>query len=186
MESRKNEASLFEIFKIFFSIGLFTIGGGVAMIPIMEKELSDKKGWLTTDEFINVLALAQTSPGPLAVNTSVFIGYKLKGFIGAVISTLATTLPSLLIMLLIAFFLRDIRSIKAVDSVFMGIRPAVVALLFSSIIGISKKSKLRKFDYLIVLGVLILLIKFKISPVLIISVGGGLYVLYSVFVENKR
>ena len=121
--------SLFTLFRSFFKIGLFTFGGGYAMIPLIEAEIIDRRKWLARDEFLELLTLAQSAPGPIAINTSVFIGYKVRGIRGAVASALGAVMPSFLIILVIAIFFAEVRHNIVVDAAFKGMRPAVVALI---------------------------------------------------------
>src|SRR5690606_35978231 len=114
-----------EMFSVFFKIGAFTIGGGYAMVPLIEAEVVDKKKWIEKDEFVDTLALAQSSPGPIAVNTAVFVGFKMDRYKGAFFTTLGAVLPSFLILLVIAMFFREIKDLEAVESAFKAIRPAV-------------------------------------------------------------
>lgn len=127
------------IFESFFKIGLFTIGGGFAMLPLMEAELIDKKKWIAKDDFLDLMTLAQSVPGPVAVNTAVFIGYKVRGLRGAAAAILGTVLPSFSIILLIALFFADIRDNRVIDAAFKGMRPAVVALLVFPVISLARK-----------------------------------------------
>ncbi|EGO88932.1 chromate transporter [Clostridium botulinum C str. Stockholm] len=94
-----------EMFVIFLKIGAFTIGGGYAMLPLIEREIVDKKSWIEKEEYLDMIALAQSSPGPIAVNTSVFVGYKIGGALGVLATTLGAVLPSFLIILIVASFL---------------------------------------------------------------------------------
>ena len=96
-----------EAFKIFFKIGAFTIGGGYAMVPLIENEIVDKRGWLAREDFVDLLAISQSAPGILAVNISIFIGYRLKGVPGSIVTALGTVLPSFLIILAIALFFNN-------------------------------------------------------------------------------
>ena len=116
-------------FGTFFKIGLFTIGGGYAMVPLIEEEVIHKKKWLTQEEFIDLLAVSQSVPGVFAVNFSIFIGYKLRKFPGALALALGAILPSFLIILAIALFFHQFKEYEAVENIFKGIRPAVVALI---------------------------------------------------------
>ena len=117
------------IFASFFKIGLFTFGGGYAMLPLIEQELIAKRGWIEHKEFLDLLTLAQSVPGPIAINTSVFVGYKMRGLKGAVAALLGSVLPSFVIILAIALLFADIRHNPVVDAAFKGMRPAVVALI---------------------------------------------------------
>ena len=126
------------IFLSFFRIGLFTFGGGYAMLPLIERELIVKRNWIDRTEFLDLLTLAQSVPGPIAVNTSVFVGYKLRGLRGAVAALSGAILPSFSIILAIALFFADIRQNPVVDAAFKGMRPAVVALIIGPVLSLSR------------------------------------------------
>ncbi|MBO5216642.1 MAG: chromate transporter [Alistipes sp.] len=130
-----------ELFWSFFKIGLFTFGGGYAMISIIEREVIRRKGWIEQKEFLDLLTLAQSAPGPIALNTSVFVGYKMYGYRGALSALLGVALPSFLIILLIAIFFAQFRHNPVVDAAFKGMRPAVVALIIAPILGFTKGMK---------------------------------------------
>lgn len=169
----------FEMFLVFFKIGAFTIGGGYAMVPLIEAEVVDKKKWIEKDEFIDTLALAQSSPGPIAVNTAVFVGFKMERYKGAFFTTLGAVLPSFLMILVIATFFSQIRDMEEIESAFKAIRPAVVALIASSVVSLSKSSKLKGKAFIIPI-VVALAVKFlNITPILFIilaAIGGNIYV----------
>lgn len=126
------------IFGSFFKIGLFTFGGGYAMLPLIERELIVKRAWIERREFLDLLTLAQSVPGPIAVNTSVFVGYKVRGLRGAAAALLGSVLPSFLIILAIALFFADIRQNPIVDAAFRGMRPAVVALIIGPVLSLAR------------------------------------------------
>ncbi|MDO5497274.1 MAG: chromate transporter [Alistipes sp.] len=130
-----------ELFWSFFKIGLFTFGGGYAMISIIEREVIRRKGWIEQKEFLDLLTIAQSAPGPIALNTSVFVGYKMYGYRGALSALLGVALPSFLIILLIAIFFAQFRHNPVVDAAFKGMRPAVVALIIAPILGFTKGMK---------------------------------------------
>ena len=130
--------TLFELFRSFFKIGLFTFGGGYAMVPLIEAEIIERRRWLPQGEFLDLLTLAQSSPGPIAVNTSVFIGYKVRGLRGAAAALLGTVTPSFVIILVIAVFFAGIRHHPVVDAAFKGMRPAVVALIIGPVLSLSR------------------------------------------------
>ena len=121
--------SLATIFVSFLKIGMFTFGGGYAMLPLIERELITKRKWIEQKEFLDLLTLAQSVPGPIAVNTSVFVGYKVRGLRGAAAALLGTVTSSFVIILAIAIFFAGIRQNPVVDAAFKGMRPAVVALI---------------------------------------------------------
>lgn len=164
--------NLFKLFITFFKIGAFTFGGGYAMLPLIEEEVVEKNKWVTSEEFLDAIAVAQSSPGPVSVNTSIFIGYKLRGFIGSLICTLGTILPSFLIILLVAVFFYQFRDNPIVDKVFMGIRPAVAALILSSVYKLGKKSKVKINTLMISIAALAAVIFLNLSPIIVILAGG--------------
>ena len=132
---------LLELFTTFFKIGLFTFGGGYAMIPLIEREVIEKKRWVEKRDFLDMLVLAQSTPGPIAVNTSVFVGYKVAGTPGAVMATLGTVVPSFIVILLLALFFAEVRDNRYVDAAFRAMRPAVVALIVAPLLGLVKGMK---------------------------------------------
>lgn len=167
-----------ELFMVFFKIGAFTLGGGYAMVPLIEKEVVDNKGWLEKEEFLDTLALAQSSPGPIAINTAVFVGFKDSGLLGALITTLGSVLPSFTIILIIALFFRDIRDNIYVDKAFKGIRPAIVALIAAPVITMSKSIGIKSLKVLIPIGSALLIAYGGVSPIVVIlitAIGGIIY-----------
>ena len=127
-----------KLFYSFFKIGLFTFGGGYAMIPIIQREVIDRRGWIAHEEFYDLLTLAQSAPGPISLNTAVFVGYKMYGYRGALTSLLGVVMPSFLIMLFLAVFFSQVRHNAVIDAAFKGMRPVVVALMFAPILGFVK------------------------------------------------
>lgn len=130
--------SLHTIFVSFFKIGLFTFGGGYAMIPLIEREVIDRRRWVVRKDFLDLLTLAQSVPGPISLNTSVFVGYKIRGLMGAVAALLGVVVPSFVILLAIALFFTDVRHNPVVNAAFMGMRPAVVALIIGPVISLAR------------------------------------------------
>ena len=142
-----------DLFLVFFRIGLFTLGGGYAMVPLIEREVGEAKGWLGGGEFLDALAVAQSLPGPIAVNTSVFVGYRTMGLVGSIIGLLGTVLPSFICMLVIAAFFSGIRENPTVTSIFAGVRPAVVAMIAASVVSLGRKAGWRLPNIIIILAV---------------------------------
>lgn len=169
-----------EIFTTFSKIGTFTIGGGYAMLPLIQKEVVEKKGWLSKEDFLDVLAISQSAPGVFAINISIFVGERLKGFKGGVVAALGSTLPSFVIILLIAMFFSSFKDNGVVNSIFMGIRPAVVALIAVPLIGMSKTINLNRYTSLIPIATLLLIVLLGISPIYLIMAGAilGLFYFY--------
>ncbi|MBO5271561.1 MAG: chromate transporter [Muribaculaceae bacterium] len=168
---------LFDLFIVFFKIGAFTFGGGWAMISIIEKEIVDKKHWVTKEEFLDLLAVAQSIPGILAVNMAVAVGDKLRGRGGAVIAALGTIIPSFTMILAIAIFLTPdmIKSNETLNNIFRGIRPAVVALIIAPVISAARTAKIGWKTVLIpVVVALLIWSKLPIisNPIIFIVLGG--------------
>lgn len=131
-------ARLTDILLSFLKIGAFTFGGGYAMIPVIQNEVITRRGWIAEREFVDLLTLAQTAPGPISLNTAVFVGYKCRGFLGALMAILGVILPSFLVILAVAIFFSEIRDNEWVDAAFRGMRPAVVALIVAPILGLTR------------------------------------------------
>lgn len=140
-----SEGSLISLFNTFMKIGAFTFGGGWAMISIIEREIVDRHHWIEREEFLDLLAVAQSLPGILAVNIATTVGDKIKGTLGSAVAAAGTILPSFLIILAIAIFLTPdiIKNNTVISSIFMGIRPAVVALIIAPVLTSAKAAKLK-------------------------------------------
>ena len=129
---------LIEILKSFLKIGAFTFGGGYAMIPIIQYEVVNRRKWLDEKEFVELLTIAQAAPGPISLNTAVFVGYKQHGYGGALAAVLGVVLPSFFIILMVALFFANMRDNVWVDAAFRGMRPAVVALIVAPVVGLAR------------------------------------------------
>ena len=164
--------SLFKLFTTFFRIGLFTFGGGYAMIPLIEHDVVEKNGWVPKNEFLDLLAVAQSAPGVFAVNMAVFVGYKLSGKRGALAASFGCVLPSVLIILLIALFFRRFRHIEVVNNIFMGIRPVVVALIAVPVFNVAKSAKLGWSTVWIPVVAAFLIVALGVSPIYVIMAAG--------------
>ncbi len=127
-----------QLFVTFLKIGSFTFGGGLAMVPLIQREVIERKQWVERSEFLELLALAQSAPGPLALNMAVFVGYRVYGYRGVCSAVGGVVLPSFVVILLIATFFQSIRHNPTVEAVFKGMRPAVVALILAPILNLSK------------------------------------------------
>lgn len=160
-----------ELFWIFFKIGMFTLGGGYAMVPLIQDEIVNKKKWIEEEEFVKLLALAQSSPGALAVNVSVFVGYKMKNILGLITTVLGATLPSFIIILIIASLFSNIQDNIYVIKAFKAIRPMVVALIAASVYTIGKSAKINKKTVWLVILVAVLVAFVDFPPVVMIILG---------------
>lgn len=163
--------TLFKMYLTFARIGGFTFGGGYAMLPMLQREVVEKYKWATSDELLDYYAIGQCTPGVIAVNTATFIGYKLKGIPGAIFATLGVVTPSVIIIGIIAAFIRNFRDLEVVQWAFSGIRAAVVALILSAVIKIGKKSIVDIFTVLIFLLTAVLSFVIDISPVVFIVIA---------------
>lgn len=165
------------LFITFFKIGAFTFGGGWAMISLIQKEVVDKFKWVSKEDFVDLLAIAQSLPGILAVNFSVAIGDKLRGFKGSLVAALGTILPSFIIILAIAMFLTPdiIKNNETLNSIFKGIRPAVVALIVAPVLTTAKTAKINAKTVVIPIAVALLIfsgIPYISNPIVYIILGG--------------
>lgn len=147
MQSKLKKAIL--LFCTFFKIGAFTFGGGYAMIPLITKEVVDNKKWVTNEDILDVIAIAESTPGPIAVNSATFIGCKIAGFWGAVFATLGVVLPSFVIISLISIILEKFNEIQAVKFAFDGIRAGVIALIIKALVSMYKQCPKNIFSYII-------------------------------------
>ena len=172
------QTTLFELFRTFFRIGLFTFGGGYAMIPLIERDVVQRRAWIKPEEFTDLLALAQSAPGVFAVNMSVFVGYRMRGVAGAIASSLGFALPSVVIILLIALFFRRFREIDVVNNVFMGLRPVVVALIAVPVFNVAKSAKIGWSTLWIPVLSALLIVFAGVSPIYVIIVAGVAGYLY--------
>lgn len=152
----------------FFRIGIFTLGGGYAMLPLIHREVVENKKWLGEREYLDALAIAQSLPGPMVVNTSVFVGYKTAGTPGALFAVLGTVAPAFLCMVVIASFFTNIRTNPTVEAVFKGIRPAVTALIAGSVWSLGKSAGLTPLNVVIGLGAALAVWLAGVSPAWIV------------------
>lgn len=167
-----------DLFITFSKIGGFTLGGGYAMVPVMEKEIVDKKGWLTHEEFLDILVVAQSTPGLFAIDMASHIGYKYRGVWGGIVSALGVAAPSIVAILLIAMFFHEFKDNPYVERIFMGVRPCVVALILAPCFKMAKSAKLNLHNIWIPIVCALLICCFGVSPVWCIvgaGVGGYIY-----------
>ena len=157
-----------QMFITFVRIGAFTIGGGYAMIPLIQREVVQVRKWMSPKEFIDMLALAQSAPGVIAINTAIFIGYKLKGVRGSIVTALGCALPSFVIILLIAMVFTNFKDSPVVERIFKGIRPAVVALIAAPLYNMAKAAGVTWKTIFIPLIAALLIWGLNISPVWVV------------------
>ena len=165
----ENKASLWKIFTVFAGIGAFTIGGGYAMIPLVESAMR-RRGWIPEDEMPDITVLAQSAPGLLAVNMAIYCGWRLRGLKGAIAATLGAVLPSFAIILLVAILFTEIRENPIVERIFRGIRPVAVGLIIIPAVNMARKGCRSWWQWLLCAGTLAAIVLLKFSPIYIILV----------------
>ena len=162
MEKFKNSIKLF---LTMFKIGLFTFGGGYAMLALLENEFVEKRGWLTKEEFLNMLAIAESTPGPIAINSATYIGYRTAGVLGSAFATLGVCLPSFIIIYIISLFFDAFLKLKFVQYAFLGIRACVVYLIASAGFKLLKGLKKNVLSTIIFIAVLVVMTAFSMFAV---------------------
>ena len=180
---------LLSIFLTFFKIGLFTFGGGYAMISLIDHECVEKKNWITSDEMMNITVIAESTPGPIAINCATYVGYKQKGIFGAIFGTLGVILPSFIIIFIISLFLDNLLEIKWIAGAFAGIKLAVGILIIDAAIKMIKKMKKKALPLTIMICaalamLLINIFSVKISSIILLLAAGA--VSLSVFAANSH
>lgn len=176
---------LWQLFVTFFKIGAFTFGGGYAMIPLIQREVSEKRKWITDEEILEVVAIAESTPGPIAINSATFVGYKTCGFWGSFACTLGVILPSFLIILAISGILELVQDMKAVKYAFMGIRAGVLALIIKALVKMYKACPKGIVSY-IVMGLSFILAAIVKIDVIIVVICCAVIGLVSSIVAERR
>ncbi len=170
--------NILKLFLSFLKIGAFSFGGGYAMLPLIRKEIIEVHGWLTVKEFIDILAVVEMTPGPVAINSATFLGYKVAGIWGgSIAATVGVILPSIVIILIIAHFLSKFRESPYVDYAFRGIRPVVLGLVTSAALTVAKDA-IIDIKSLIIGGVLFYFVSFKdmhpITAIILAGIAGAI------------
>ena len=154
-----------KLFLAFFKIGLFTFGGGYAMISLIENECVEKKKWITNEEFLNCVALAESTPGPIAINSATFIGYKVAGVLGSAFATLGVVVPSFVIIFLISLFFNDLLEIEVIANAFKGIKVGVSLLIISAGIKLFIKAEKKPIPLIIIFTTIVAMILIDVFSV---------------------
>lgn len=181
----KKLKTLMSIFWTFFRIGAFTFGGGYAMIPLIQRETVESKKWITDDDILEIVAIAESTPGPVAINSSTFVGYRVAGFWGAAFGTLGMVMPSFIVILAISSVLREFQDIQAVQYAFQGIRAGVLALILKALVTMYKKAKKGLFTYIVMASALILVAFVKVNVLVVILCAALAGLIYS-YVSLRR
>lgn len=177
--------TLWRLFITFLKIGGFTFGGGYAMIPLIQAEAVDRQKWITEDDILEIIAIAESTPGPIAINSATFVGYRTCGVLGAACATFGVVLPSFVIILAISFVLREFQQIRAVQYAFNGIRAGVLALLFKALWTMYKKAPKGWVSYVVMAGAFLLTAFLKVNIFLVI-IGCAVFGLVTALLAERR
>lgn len=181
-EKRKK---LLPLFLTFLKIGGFTFGGGYAMIPIIQREIVEKKKWITDEDILEIIAIAESTPGPIAINSATFVGYRVGGFLGALLATLGVVLPPFTIIFAISFVLRQFSELKAVQYAFWGIRAGVLALICKALWSMYKKVDKGLIPYIIMAAAFIVTAVFDINVIYVI-IGCAVFGLVTSLIAGRK
>ena len=165
---------LLQVFWTFFKIGAFTFGGGYAMIPLIQNEAVEKRHWVTDDDILEIVAIAESTPVPIAINSATFVGYRAAGVLGSACGTLGVVLPSFVIILALSFVLQEFQALRAVQYAFFGIRAGVLALLLKALWTMYKKS-LKGWPAYVVMGLSFLLTAVFSINVIFVIIGCAVF-----------
>lgn len=186
---KNKKISLIDLFLMFAKIGGLTIGGGLAMIAVIERELVQRKKWITDEELLDMIAVAESTPGVIAVNSATFVGYKLRGFLGALVSTIGVVLPSFILISLISLVFEWFLGFEIVQFAFKGANAAVAILILNAALKLFKKCEKSLYTYIalavsIALGLIFMI--FSVNTVIIIILGLIVGVIYYAILDNKN
>ena len=160
----KKNSYLFKLlilFLTFMKIGALTFGGGYAMIPIIEEEVTKKRKWISEIEIMDILAISESTPGPIAVNTATYVGYKVAGIIGGIVATIGLTIPSFVIIFVISFFYQDFMKWPVISAMFKGLKVGVIILLFSAVLRLRKGVKVNLVGTILFVSALSIMLIFS-------------------------
>lgn len=183
---RPRAADILALFLTFAKIGAFTFGGGYAMIPLIERETVTGRHWLTEDDILEIIAIAESTPGPIAINAATFVGYRVAGFFGAAAATFGVVLPSFLIISLLSFVLREFSALRAVRYAFFGIRAAVLALILKALWTMYRKCPKGLVSYLLMAGAFLAAAIFGVNVLLVILGCAAVGLVTALIAGRKR
>lgn len=163
---------LIKLFLIFLKIGAFSFGGGYAMLPIIEKEIVHNNNWISIKNFIDIIGISQMTPGPIAINSATFVGYKVQGILGSIFATLGVISFSFILVSIASHYIIKFKKSKIISSALLGMRPALIGLIVSAFISLGKSSYHDIKSIIIGIIVFILLISKKVHPILVIIISG--------------
>lgn len=177
---------LWKIFITFFKIGAFTFGGGYAMIPLIQRETAYKNKWVSDDDILEIVAISESTPGPISINTATFIGYRVAGFLGAFCGTIGLVLPAFIIMLVVSTLLRNFQDNNIVQYAFQGIRAGVLALIISALYKMYKQVPKNLISYLIMIIALLLTTFLDINVIFVTIICAIIGLVSSIYTEWRK
>lgn len=183
LESKKRR--ILTLFLTFLRIGAFTFGGGYAMIPLIQRDVVEKHHWITDDDILEIIAIAESTPGPIAINSATFVGYRVAGFFGAFFATFGIVLPSFTVISVISMILREFQNIEAVRYAFFGIRAGVLALLLKALWGMYRKCPKKIISYLVIAFAFVAVAIFDVNILLVIIGCALIGLTYSLITEHR-
>lgn len=170
MDNTSKWKKIWLLFVTFFKIGAFTFGGGYAMIPLIQREVCDNHKWLSDSDILDIIAIAESTPGPIAINSATFVGFKVAGFFGAAFATFGVVLPSFVIIAVLSKIISAFESVQAVKFAFMGIRAGVLALIVKALYTMYKQCSKNILSYLIAIAAFVVVAVFDVN-VLVVIIG---------------
>ena len=176
---------LLQIFWTFFKIGAFTFGGGYAMIPLIQREAVEHRKWVTDEDILDIVAIAESTPGPIAINSATFVGYRAGGILGSAAATFGVVLPSFVIILALSFVLNQFQNVIAVQYAFRGIQAGVLALLFKALYTMYKKSPKGWVSYVVIGASFLLTALLKVNVIFVI-IGCAVFGLVTALIAERR
>lgn len=183
---KMKDSVLLRLFLTFFKIGAFTFGGGYAMIPLIQHEAVEKQKWITDEDVLEIIAIAESTPGPIAVNAATFVGYRTCGFWGAFCATFGVALPSFVIITIISRILQQFQELRAVRYAFMGIRAGVLALILKALWNMYRKCPKHSLSYIIAALAFVLVALMKVGVVWVIFLCAAVGLVSSWMAERRQ
>jgi chromate transporter len=167
-----------DLFLIFCRASLFTLGGGLAMLPLIEREISEKRNWVEKEELLDIFGIAQSMPGVIILNVATCVGYKIAGILGAISAAVATVIPPFATIVCVAVFFLQIKDNPIVEKIFAGIRPAVIALIAIPVVNLSRAANINRITFIIPLSVIAAVVFLRLHPAYVVLIGIGINILY--------
>lgn len=186
MKEKSNKVSLWQLFATFFKIGAFTFGGGYAMLAILEEELIAKKKWITSQDMLDIVVIAESTPGVIAVNTATSVGYRTRGILGALLATLGVVLPSFVIIYALSFAMQAFQDNRWYKAAFTGIQACVTILVVNAFTKLAKQLDKDVFSIVVLVAAFVVATLTNFNVIYVILIGGALGLIYNFIVEKVK